>query len=77
MLWYYTKLSENEKTVVYSYSRTTKEHTGELMYDKAAGKYSILQTAEGDTDGLAEWALSHLPEVIAKGFPEKDIVMIG
>jgi hypothetical protein len=77
MLWYYTKLSENEKTVVYSYSRTTKENAGELMYDKTAKEYSVLKIADNDTASLAEWALSHLPEVIAKGFPEKDIVMIG
>jgi uncharacterized protein YlbG (UPF0298 family) len=77
MLWYYTKLSENSKTVVYSYSRTTKENFGELMYDKTTKEYSVLKVADNDTDGLAEWALSHFPKVIEKGFPEKDIVMIG
>jgi hypothetical protein len=77
MLWYYTKLSENEKTVIYSYSRTTKENTGELMYDKTTKEFSVLKRADNDTDSLAEWALSHLPKVIAKGFPDKDMVAIG
>jgi hypothetical protein len=77
MLWYYTKLRENDKTVVYSYSRTTRENTGELMYDKTTKEYSVLKVAENDTDSLAEWALSHLPDVIKKGFPETDRVMIG
>jgi hypothetical protein len=77
MLWYYTKLNENEKTVVYSYSRTTKENTGELMYDKTTQEYSVLKIAADDTASLAEWALSHLPKVIAKNFPEKDMVAIG
>jgi hypothetical protein len=36
-----------------------------------------LKIADNDTDSLAEWALSHLPKVIKKGFPEEDIVMIG
>jgi hypothetical protein len=77
MLWYYTKLNESDKTVVYSYSRTTKENTGELMYDKTTKEYSVLKVADNDTDSMAEWALSHLPKVIKKGFPEKDMVMIG
>jgi hypothetical protein len=77
MLWYYTKLSENDKTVVYSYSRNAKENTGELMYDKTTKEFSVLKIADNDTDSLAEWALSHLPKVIEKGFPDKDMVIIG
>jgi hypothetical protein len=77
MLWYYTKLSENEKTVIYAYGWNTKETTGQLMYDKITGEYSILKTAANDNQKGAEWALSHLPKVIKKGFPEKDIVFIG
>jgi hypothetical protein len=77
MLWYYKKLSENEQTVTYSYSRNVKDYTGELLYDKTTDKYSVLKNANDDTDSLAEWALSHLPKVIKKGFPDKDMVMIG
>ncbi|MDR0721137.1 MAG: hypothetical protein LBF78_16010 [Treponema sp.] len=47
------------------------------MYDKITGEYSILKTAANDNQKGAEWALSHLPKVIKKGFPEKDIVFIG
>jgi hypothetical protein len=77
MFWRYKKLSETEKTVVYAYSRETKEMTGELLYEKTTGDYSVLKVADNDTDSLAEWALSHLPKVIKKGFPDKDMVAIG
>jgi hypothetical protein len=41
-------------------------------------KVRIYKTPESMRRGyLAEWALSHLPKVIKKGFPEKDRVMIG
>jgi hypothetical protein len=77
MLWYYNKLNENEKTVVYAYGWNTKETTGQLMYDKTTDEYSVLKIADNDNQKGAEWALSHLPKVIEKGFPEKDMVIIG
>ena len=50
MLWYYTKFSENEKTVVYAYGRNTRETTGQLLYDKTTEDYSVLKVADNDTD---------------------------
>jgi len=77
MAWYYEKLNEDETMVVYGYGSETKKATGQLKYDKTTGKYSVLKVADNDTQSGAKWALSHLPDVIEKGFPEKDIVMIG
>ena len=77
MAWYYEKLSQNSNSVIYAYGRETKEVTGQLKYDMTTGEYSVLKVADNDTKSGAEWALSHLSSVIEKGFPEKDIVMIG
>jgi hypothetical protein len=77
MAWYYVKLSENNKMVIYAYGRETKEATGQLMYDKISAEYSILKIADNDTQKGAEWALSHLLDVIKAGCPVKMIVMIG
>jgi hypothetical protein len=77
MWWRYKKLSETETTVVYAYSRDSKELTGELLYEKTTGDYSVLKVADNDNDGLAKWALSHFSKVIKKGFPDKDMVAIG
>ena len=77
MIWYYNKISEDDNSVIYAYGWNTKETTGQLKYDKITEEYSVLKVADNDNQKGAEWALSHLPDVIKKGFPEKDIVMIG
>ena len=77
MLWYYNKISEDDNSVIYAYGWNTKETTGQLKYDKITGEYSVLKIADNDNQKGAEWALDHLYDVIKKGFPEKDMVMIG
>jgi hypothetical protein len=77
MWWYYIKLTDDNEKAVYAYGWETKETTGQLMYDKATDEYSILKIADNDNQKGAEWALSHLPKVIKKGFPDKDVVAIG
>jgi len=77
MAWYYEKLSEDASFVIYGYGSEVKVATGQLKYDKANDEYLVLKIADNDNQKGAEWALSHLPDVIKKGFPEKDIVMIG
>jgi hypothetical protein len=77
MAWYYVKINEDNTMVIYAYGLETKEATGQLKYDKKMNEYSILKIANNDDQKGAEWALSYLPDVIKKGFPEKDIVMIG
>jgi hypothetical protein len=53
------------------------ETTGQLLYDKTTEDYSVLKIADNDNQKGAEWALYHLPKVIKKGFPDKDMVAIG
>jgi hypothetical protein len=77
MAWYYVKINETNNMVIYAYGLETKDATGQLKYDKKTNEYSILKIADNDDQKGAEWALSHLPDVIKKGFPEKDIIMIG
>lgn len=77
MLWYYDKISEDSNSVKYAYAQGTEKTTGELMYDKINDKYSVIKIADDDTQDGAEWALSHLVDVIKKGYPEKTKVMIG
>ncbi|MDR1986684.1 MAG: hypothetical protein LBP88_06915 [Treponema sp.] len=77
MLWYYTKLHENDKIVIYAYGWNTKETTGQLLYDKTTEDYSVLKIADNDNQKGAEWALYHLLKVVKKGFPDKDMVIIG
>jgi hypothetical protein len=77
MWWYYLKLTDDNEKAVYAYGCETKEATGQLMYDKTSREYSILKIAANDNQKGAEWALSHLPKVIEKGYPEMDMVAIG
>lgn len=77
MWWYYKKLIDDEQKAIYQYGYTTKEVSGQLVYDKLKHDYQVLKAADGDTDKGAVWALSHLPKLIREGFPDKRIVAIG
>ena len=77
MIWYYNKISEDNNSVVYAYGWNTQETTGQLKYDKITEEYSVIKIADNDTQKGAEWALTHLCDVIEEGFPEKTRVMIG
>ena len=77
MAWYYIKISEDHTMVIYAYGLETKEATGQLKYDKETNEYTILKIADNDTQKGAELALSYLPDVIKKGYPDKKTVMIG
>ena len=77
MIWYYEKIAEDNDSVIYAYGWGTKETTGQLMYDKNTQEITILKIADNDTQKGAEWAASHLPDVLKKDYPDKDVVMIG
>ena len=77
MWWYYIKKHEDKDKVMYSYGKETKIVSGELLYDKRYGKYSVIKAAENDTEKGAKWALSHLVDVVKEGLPNERMVAIG
>ena len=46
MWWYFLKLSETEKSILYAYGYESKETTGQFEYDKITDKAYILKYAE-------------------------------
>jgi len=78
MIWNYKKLSEDNKSIVYSYIWGSDESSpGEILYDKETKETKIVKVAGNNNIMGFEWAVDHFMKVINEGFPNERRVMIG
>jgi hypothetical protein len=52
MWWYFVKLNETEKTVIYSYGYESKETTGQFEYDKVRKKATVIKYAINHSENI-------------------------
>ena len=78
MWWKLKKLMDDEKQIVYAYSRETRNLDGLISYDKETRKMKCLIPAANDTEADLRFFYPHLYRVIEKeGAPDEDFIAIG
>ncbi|MBO4894920.1 MAG: hypothetical protein J5562_08415 [Clostridia bacterium] len=79
MFWYIIKITENDKTIVYSYGFESREQTGEAVYYKSSQTAEVTKLAENDSDVIIkDFFIPHLCYIIQKeNAPEKRFIAIG
>jgi hypothetical protein len=78
MWWYFLKLNETEKTVIYSYGFESKELTGVFEYDKKTDTTNVIKYANNHT--AADQKADPLPAfmlVKTYGAPDERVIAFG
>ncbi|MEG0259190.1 MAG: hypothetical protein RR651_04895 [Lysinibacillus sp.] len=78
MWWKLKKIIDDEKQIVYRYSRESDELDGEVAFDKENKTFHCIKLASGDTERGVEWFYPHLWRTISKeNAPDEHFIAIG
>ena len=78
MWWKLKKLLDDEKIIVYAYSRETRDLDGRIVYDKKTRALNCQIPAANDTEADLRFFYPHLRRVIEKmGAPDEEFIAIG
>ena len=78
MIWNYIKISEDEETVLYSFTYGKDEpNPGHISYNKKTEETKVMKPAGSHSLIGSEFPVSCFAFVIDDGFPKTRKVMIG
>lgn len=78
MWWKLKKLLDDEKIIVYAYSRETRDLDGRVVYEKESGDMYCLIPAGNDTEADLNFFYPHFYHVIfSEGAPDETFLAIG
>lgn len=78
MWWKLNKIIEDEKQIVYRYSRESDKLDGEIAFNRNTKTFHCINYAYGDTQREVEWFYPHLWRTISKeDASDKHLIAIG